>query len=74
MGSLKLSSGQSYRVVGLAEDADAVRLMELGLTPGAVFTVLRVAPLGDPQEFEIRGSRVCVRRSEMVGMELEAVQ
>lgn len=40
------------------------RLFELGLVPGARVTVLRVAPLGDPLELEVRGARMSVRRQE----------
>ncbi len=40
------------------------RLLDLGLLPGTTIQVLRRAPLGDPTEFELRGYRLCLRRSE----------
>ena len=40
------------------------RIMELGLIPGTVARVLRVAPLGDPIEIESRGSNLSIRRTE----------
>lgn len=40
------------------------RLLDLGLLPGTSILVLRRAPLGDPTEFELRGYRLCLRRSE----------
>jgi ferrous iron transport protein A len=40
------------------------RIMELGLVPGTVARVLRVAPLGDPIEIESRGSNLSIRRKE----------
>ena len=40
------------------------RLLDLGLVPGTPVTVLRRAPLGDPVEYELRGYRLCLRRSE----------
>jgi Fe2+ transport system protein FeoA len=40
------------------------RLLDLGLLPGTPIHVLRRAPLGDPTEFELRGYRLCLRRSE----------
>ena len=43
-------------------DATGLRLMELGLVPGATVTVTRVAPLGDPLELSVLGTRVCVRK------------
>ncbi len=40
------------------------RLMELGLVPGTDVQIVRVAPLGDPIELSVRGSRLSIRRSE----------
>jgi ferrous iron transport protein A len=50
------------RIEGL--DDVALRLMEMGLTPGADVAIIGEAPLGDPLELEIRGYRLSVRRSE----------
>ena len=40
------------------------RLLDLGLLPKTQIRVIRRAPLGDPVEFELRGYRLCLRRSE----------
>lgn len=40
------------------------RLLDLGFLPETLVTVLRRAPLGDPSVFGIRGSQLCLRRSE----------
>jgi Fe2+ transport system protein FeoA len=40
------------------------RLLDLGFIPGTDVAVVRRAPLGDPVEYELRGCRVCLRRSE----------
>ena len=40
------------------------RIMEMGLVPGAHVKVIAVAPLGDPLEIEVRGSRWSIRRAE----------
>ncbi len=40
------------------------RLADLGLVPGTPVRVVRRAPLGDPLEIELRGYRLCLRRSE----------
>lgn len=44
------------------------RLMMLGLTPGTRFTVIRVAPLGDPIEIKVRGFSLSLRREEALGL------
>jgi|MDSY01.2.fsa_nt_gb ferrous iron transport protein A len=44
------------------------RLMMMGLTPGTPFTVVRVAPLGDPIEIKLRGFNLSLRREEASGL------
>ncbi|MCW5935869.1 MAG: FeoA domain-containing protein [Fimbriimonadaceae bacterium] len=62
------------RIVGVDILAcGACRLMEMGLTPGTEFTVLKIAPLGDPFEIDLRGGRVCLRRREAECLTVEPV-
>jgi ferrous iron transport protein A len=42
----------------------AQRLLDLGFVPGTAVRALRRAPLGDPTLYELRGTRLCLRRSE----------
>jgi ferrous iron transport protein A len=55
------------------EDSLATRIMEMGVTPGATFTMIGTAPLGDPIEIEIRDYRLSLRKSEArrVGVHLD---
>ncbi len=45
-------------------DDVAVRLLEMGLTPGVEVKVIGAALLGDPVELEVRGYRLSLRKSE----------
>ena len=49
-----------------------MRLLEMGLTPGAQVSVVGTAPLGDPIELELRGYRLSVRRSEAARVEIDS--
>jgi Fe2+ transport system protein FeoA len=40
------------------------RLLDLGVLPGTAIRVVRRAPLGDPVVYELRGYRLCLRRTE----------
>ena len=60
------------RVVGAA--AANKRPMEMGLTRGATLTVVRVAPLGDPVEVQVRGYNLSLRKSEAKAVEVERVK
>lgn len=60
-----LLPGQSGRLgEPLALSPEVFRLIEMGLTPGAVVSVTRRAPLGGPLEVRVRGTRLCLRRDD----------
>ena len=47
------------------------RLLELGLTPGTVISIVNVSPLGDPLELSLRGGKLSLRKKEALGIEVE---
>ncbi len=57
-----------------SRQAGARRLEDLGLLPRTRIRVLRRAPLGDPVVYELRGYRLCLRRSEADRIQVEALQ
>lgn len=46
------------------------RLREMGLLPGTRVTLIRIAPLGDPLEFQFRGYRLSLRKTEAAQVEV----
>jgi ferrous iron transport protein A len=46
------------------------RLLEMGVTPGVEIRRLGTAPLGDPLEFELRGYRLSLRKTEAQQIEI----
>ena len=68
----KLDMGGRGRIVRVTGSGEVSRrLLEMGITPGAEIRLLRAAPLGDPLEFEIRGYRLSLRRSEARQIDVE---
>ena len=47
------------------------RIMDMGLTKGAKVTVVKVAPLGDPLELNVRGYELSIRKDEAEKVEVE---
>jgi Fe2+ transport system protein FeoA len=67
-----LRVGERGKICGYDLSAELrQRVLELGLTKGAVCQVIRFAPLGDPIEIEVRGYRLSLRKSEAAGVLLE---
>lgn len=65
--------GQRARVSGVAGPAASRnRLLEMGLTRGTLVELIRVAPLGDPIELQVRGYRLSVRKAEAATVSIES--
>ncbi len=47
------------------------RLLEMGLTVGVEFEVVRFAPMGDPIDIKVRGYHLSLRKKEASGVRIE---
>ncbi|NJO67647.1 MAG: ferrous iron transport protein A [Rhodospirillales bacterium] len=71
----QLAIGDRGRVVRLEKGDRGYRqrLLAMGLTPGTEFSILRVAPLGDPVELTVRGTAISLRRAEAALLQVERI-
>jgi len=68
----ELRPGQSGRIREFLGAHDMhLRLMELGLLPGTEVRLVRMAPLGDPLELEVRGYCLSLRKAEAATIAVE---
>ena len=71
----ELRVGEAGRVLQVTgSDEVSLRMLEMGLTPGVVVTLLGKAPLGDPLELEVRGYRLSIRHQEARRVEIERIR
>lgn len=64
-----LAIGQKGRVAGFDLPPEQhQRLLEMGLTVGAPFEVVRFAPMGDPIDIKVRGYHLSLRKKEAAGV------
>ena len=57
--------GETAVVTGLGcSGALRRRIIDMGITPGAVVILRKAAPMGDPLEINVRGYELSIRRSE----------
>lgn len=67
-----LKPGSECRVVSIGDKGPARRrIMEMGVTPGTSVKVIKVAPLGDPIEVNIRGYELSLRKEEAMRIVVE---
>ncbi len=68
----QLKPGQSGKVVSVSgQDMLRQRLMAMGLVKGVDIAAIKVAPFGDPIEFEIKDYNLSLRKSEACNIEVE---
>ena len=61
-----LTPGESGMILSVGNQSGAVkrRLVDMGLTPGTEVTLRKVAPMGDPVQFQLRGYELTLRLEE----------
>lgn len=47
------------------------RIMDMGITKGVEIKVVKIAPLGDPIELNVRGYELSIRKSEAESIEVQ---
>lgn len=66
-----LKPGEIGKVVSLGERGPIRRrIMDMGVTPGVSIKVVKVAPLGDPVEVNVRGYALSLRKNEAKQIEV----
>ena len=67
-----LKPGQQGKVTSISTTgAMKRRIMDMGVTPGVEIRVVKVAPLGDPVEVNVRGYELSVRKDEAAQIQVQ---
>ena len=70
----RLHIGQKGTVVSLnCKGAIKRRIIDMGITPGAEIIMIKVAPLGNPIEINVRGYELSLRKSEASEITVEVL-
>ena len=69
--NLKVDEAGTVVGLGCTDCAYRQKLLRMGLTRDAEFTVVRKAPFGGPIEIKVKGSRVVLRSDEANVLEVE---
>ena len=83
----KIKTGKICRLSELGKNRRAViekieipnyavyrRIVEMGITSGAMIEIKKIAPLGDPIGVLIRGYELCVRKSDLKNIKARVVK
>ncbi len=70
----QLPVGKTAKVVSVTlEGTYGKRLRIMGFIAGTYVSVVRCAPLQDPREYELRGTRICLRNEEARHVQVIAI-
>lgn len=72
----ELKIGEKARIISYrqGEQTYRQRLLAMGLLPGTMITLSRIAPLGDPIEILARGIALSLRKIEATLLQLETYE
>lgn len=70
-----LSPGQKGRISKIdLPGSQRGRVMEMGMTNGTLVEVVKIAPLGDPVEYKVRGGHISLRKAEAASIFVQRVE
>ena len=64
MNLSELRIGQQATIIDFANDEISIKLMEMGLIPGEIIYIEKLAPLGDPISIAVAGYSLSLRLDE----------
>lgn len=71
----KLKKGQKAVIAQVGgKGAVKRRMMDMGMVPGSEIQVIRIAPFGDPIEYNIKGYSLSLRKSEASTILVRAIE
>jgi Fe2+ transport system protein FeoA len=73
LGELKV--GQKCKITALNISNRPIRrhLLDMGLTVGTIVEIKKIAPMGDPIDLSLRGYELCIRKADLMQIEVEVI-
>ena len=70
-----LNAGESGVITAVGGEGNLrCRLLDMGLIPNTKVTVVKIAPMGDPMELQLRGYVLTLRREDARSIEIKKAE
>lgn len=70
----QIAVGMEVKIIMVGGEGQLrVRLLDMGLIPGTVVKVQKVAPMGDPIEIHLRGYELTIRKEDAARIEVTQI-
>lgn len=68
----ELKKGEKGKVISVHNSSPLLRrrMLDMGITKGVIITIKKIAPFSDPIDVELRGYELCLRKSDLDGIEV----
>lgn len=73
---MQIKTHSTYRITGYQTSINAVwrqKLLSMGMLPGSLIDIIRVAPMGDPVQIRIGRVSLAVRQRDLAAIILEEI-
>lgn len=75
---IKLSNlkiGQKAKIISINVNDKAIKrhLLDMGLTRGTIVQIKKIAPMGDPIDISLRSYELCIRKADLMQIEVEMI-
>lgn len=73
---MQFTPNSAWKITGFSREISPAyrqKLLSLGMLPGSLFNVVRIAPLGDPIHIETRRVNLVLRKKDLELLQVEAV-
>lgn len=69
----QLKLGAKAKVINIDSVSKEIkrRLLDMGITPGVIVEIKKIAPLGDPIDIHIRDYDLCIRKIDLKHIEVK---
>lgn len=68
----ELKRGEKARIIKIGKIGELKkRLVDMGVTSGEIIKLERDAPLGDPQQYIVKGTGIAIRKEDAKNIEVE---
>ncbi|AWQ20305.1 hypothetical protein NS303_16645 [Pantoea ananatis] len=74
---MQITPGTTYRIRGYQHSIHPAwrqKLLTMGMLPGTLIEVVRIAPLGDPVQIRTRRVSLAVRQQDLASVMLEEIR
>lgn len=74
MNLCDLKNGEKAKILKMGQIGELKkRLVDMGITIGEIIKLERNAPLGDPQEYTVKGTGIAIRKEEGAKIQVEKI-